>query len=213
MIIAYIIAVGLVLLDQITKIIVEVTAPQGVTIIPSFIKFNLTYNTGAAFSFLDDATLLLALISLVASAALGYIVYKYTNLKEKKIFSIALALILGGTVGNLIDRWLTVFNARDGVVDFVDMYLFGWHFPGTFNVADIGLVVGVIMLCVDILILEDIRKKKKTNQAQTTCERTSIDINPNIIEDNSSLNDDPKSFDNLNIEKKEEINSDENNSN
>ena len=70
-----------------------------------------------------------------------------------------MAFMLGGTVGNLIDRFMSVFGMREGVIDFFDMWLLGWQFPGVFNVADIFLVVGVGLLMIDILFLSDKREK------------------------------------------------------
>lgn len=160
MVIAIIIACAVLLVDQLSKILIEVWSPNNVVIIPGFINFDKVYNTGAAFSWLDDNTLMLACISLIATVAFSFLVYKTCNYKTKKVYTIAMAFMLGGTAGNLIDRFLAVFNVRDGVVDFFDMELFGWQFPGIFNVADIFLCVGVGMLVVDMLFLQDKRSNK-----------------------------------------------------
>ena len=161
--IGLLIAFIIVLVDQITKIIIANTMDEYDTIkvIPNFMNFYFTYNTGAAFSWLDDNTLFLALISLTATVGFGYLVLKTCDydFKLKRIYSISMAFMLGGTIGNLIDRFMSVLGMREGVIDFFDMWLFGWQFPGVFNVADIFLVVGVGLLMIDILFLSDKREK------------------------------------------------------
>lgn len=158
--IAIIIGIVVTIIDQITKIIVQSVGPT-VNPNPGFIDFNLTYNTGAAFSFMDNNTLFLAILSLIASIVLIYIILKYVPYKAKKLIHISLGLILGGCVGNLIDRFMTVFSWRKGVIDFIDVYFGSWHFPGTFNVADFFLVTGVCLLVLD-LILDEVKERKKT---------------------------------------------------
>ena len=118
--IAIIIGVIVTILDQITKIIVQNVKPTG-SKNPGFIDFRLTYNQGAAFSFMDNNTLFLAILSLVASALIIYIILKYIPFKTKKLLHISMGLILGGCVGNLIDRFMTVFKWRKGVIDFIDV--------------------------------------------------------------------------------------------
>lgn len=170
MVIAIIIACAVLLIDQLSKILIEVWNPNNVVIIPGFINFDKVYNTGAAFSWLDDNTLMLACISLIATVAFSYFVYKTCNFKTKKIYTIAMAFMLGGTAGNLIDRFLAVFNVRKGVVDFFDMELFGWQFPGIFNVADIFLCVGVGFLIYDMLFLQEKREKIIKEEIESECE-------------------------------------------
>ena len=170
MVIAIIIACAVLLIDQLSKILIEVWNPNNVVIIPNFINFDKVYNTGAAFSWLDDNTLMLACLSLIATVAFSFIIYKTSNWKTKKFYTIAMAFMLGGTAGNLIDRFLAVFNVREGVVDFFDMELFGWQFPGIFNVADIFLCVGVAMLVIDMLFLQEKREKKVKEEVNSECE-------------------------------------------
>jgi signal peptidase II len=71
-----------------------------------------------------------------------------------KFYSVGISLMIGGTIGNLIDR---VF--RGYVIDFLDFDIFGYSYP-TFNVADMALVIGVIMFAIDILFLETRRNKR-----------------------------------------------------
>lgn len=159
MVIAFILSYILLVIDQLSKFLIFYFQPANETIIPGFIKFNTVFNKGAAFSFMDNNTLFLAIISTVASIAVGYIIVKHGSFKDKKLFTFSLCLILAGAFGNLIDRYFTVFGLLEGVVDFIDMYLFGWHFPGTFNVADMYLVIGVILLVIDILFFQDKRQE------------------------------------------------------
>ncbi len=158
MIIGLFLAYFLLLIDQISKILIFNYAPNGLTIIPNTIEFNLVFNKGAAFSFMENNTLFLAIVSTVASIVVVYMIIKHADFKTKKLFSISLAMILAGAFGNLIDRYLTVFNVLEGVVDFIDLYLFGWHFPGTFNLADAFLCIGVVLLIIDILFFQDKRE-------------------------------------------------------
>lgn len=162
--IAIIIGVIIVFLDQITKIIVQNVTPTA-SKNPGFIDFNLTYNTGAAFSWMDDSTLFLAFLSLFASIAIVYVILKYTTYDKDKILHISMGLILGGCVGNLIDRFMTVFKIRKGVIDFIDLYIGSWHFPGTFNIADMFLCIGVGLIIFDI-IYGEIKLKKQTKQQE-----------------------------------------------
>lgn len=160
MIIGLILAYILLLIDQISKITIDYLGVSNKTIIPGLLKFNLVYNKGAAFSFMDNNTLFLAIVSTIASIVCIYILAKHANFKTKKLFSISISLILAGAFGNLIDRYLTVFNILEGVVDFIDVYLLGWHFPGTFNLADAFLCIGVFLLIIDILFFQDKRKEE-----------------------------------------------------
>jgi len=113
------------------------------------LNLTLTYNTGAAFGFLNDQggwqQVFFTVLALLVS---GYVVYWMNQLKEQQIWTtIGLALVLGGAIGNLIDR---VLQAK--VTDFIDFYI-DWdvfflsngHFA-TFNVADIAIAVGAAIL-------------------------------------------------------------------
>ena len=113
----------------------------------------------------SDATWLLAILSLVASAVLVYFITK-NNWQRKKMYSTAITLMLAGTFGNCIDRIFACFNLREGVVDMIILkpldYL--WEaitksgFP-IFNVADMCLVIGIICLAMDIIFFQEKRAK------------------------------------------------------
>lgn len=165
MIISFLIALVVVIFDTITKVIVmkNMNLGESFWVIPKFIKFTYVENTGMAFSMLSDSTWFLVIVSLVASVLLGYLVVKYSNWIKRKCFSLSLAFMLGGCVGNLIDRFLTVFHTRGGVVDFIEIYFGSFHAIGgsTFNVADAFLVVGCVLLIVEYAILEPLKERKK----------------------------------------------------
>jgi signal peptidase II len=137
-----------VVLDQATKLTVERLFDFGdVRPVTSFFNLVLTYNKGAAFSFLAGASgwqkHFLAGIAVVASL---FIVVLLARHGTQRLFSLALALILGGALGNLIDRL-----AYGHVIDFLDFHWRGWHWPA-FNVADSAIVAGAALLIVDELL-------------------------------------------------------------
>ncbi|MDY3931839.1 MAG: signal peptidase II [Erysipelotrichaceae bacterium] len=146
---AAIIVVIVLVLDQLTKFMVQNSAvlqTQSIPVIPKFFYLTYVQNTGAAWSAFADKTQLLALVSAVA---VGVMLWYVITRKPKKWVLFALALMIGGAAGNMIDRiWLGY------VRDFFDFYPFGYNFP-VFNVADIALTIGVIMLILASLKEED----------------------------------------------------------
>ena len=166
MIIGYLIVIGLVLIDQISKIIV-VNNMELFKLVPfadPLLNFRFTYNEGAAWSILSDHRWILAVVSILASAALLYLMKDF-SLKKDKIYSISLALITGGAIGNGIDR---IFREH-GVVDFLE---FGFmEFP-IFNLADTFLTIGVFMLGIYVIfiskdgILPFMNKKEKKSEEE-----------------------------------------------
>ncbi len=134
---------GLVALaDQLAKYAVVRTLARGDSIeVTSFFNLVLAYNPGAAFSFLAGADgwqrWLFAGIAVGASAWIVYLLYRFP---QQRLFCAALALILGGALGNLVDRVL--FGL---VVDFLDFHAFGWHWPA-FNLADSAITCGAALL-------------------------------------------------------------------
>lgn len=144
------IAVAVVVLDQVTKAVVRDRLPlhDSVVVIPGFLDLTRVHNTGAAFGMLNgvDFPLKTLVLSIVASAALaGVSWYALSVPLSDRLARIGIAGILGGAIGNLIDR------STDGyVLDFVDAYWQGWHF-WAFNVADAAITVGVVFMILDIL--------------------------------------------------------------
>ena len=137
----------IVLLDQASKVWAEATLAlhEAVAVVP-LLNFRLTYNPGAAFSFLGDAGGWQRWLFVGLSTAISlYIVWWLRSVANEKLQPLALSLILGGAIGNLVDR------VRIGaVVDFIDVYYGQSHFP-TFNIADSGVTVGAGLLIVGLL--------------------------------------------------------------
>lgn len=136
------IAVVVIVLDQLTKYWIHQTLAYGQTIeMLPFFNLVLVYNPGAAFSFLSDQPgWQRSVFIAIATLASGWVLYLLARYPHKRLFSFALALILGGAVGNLIDR--IVFGA---VIDFVDIHVAGYHWPA-FNVADSSITCGAALL-------------------------------------------------------------------
>jgi signal peptidase II len=141
---------GIVALDQATKLLVRLEIPlhESVTVIPGLLNLVHVRNTGAAFGFLNavDFPYKPAVVALIAAAALmGIALYAARMSSHERLARLGLALILGGAVGNLIDRL-----ALGSVVDFVDVVLGGWHF-WAFNVADSAITLGVVAMLADMI--------------------------------------------------------------
>ena len=139
------VAAAVVVADQVTKALVLARFAHGERLeLTSFFNMVLVYNKGAAFSFLAQAggwqTPLLVGFALVAIAIVGTLIVRKP---AERLFCASLALILGGAIGNLIDR------LRFGqVVDFLDFHAYGWHWPA-FNVADSAITVGAVLLILE----------------------------------------------------------------
>jgi signal peptidase II len=133
--------------DQLTKYAVtHALSPREAIEITSFFNIVLTYNRGAAFSLLHDAAgwqrELFTAIALAASAWIAWLLRKHSR---EVLFCLALSLVLGGALGNVVDRLLI-----GAVVDFLDFHLFGHHWPA-FNVADSAITCGALLLVWDAL--------------------------------------------------------------
>jgi signal peptidase II len=142
---------GLVIvLDQGSKAVAVqmLTLHEPVAVMPSF-NFFLTYNTGAAFSFLRGAgDWTRWFFSVLALGVSAFIVVWLRRLPgRQRWLACALSLILGGAVGNLVDR---LFRESGGVVDFIDVFYGTWHWPA-FNLADSAISIGAVMLLVSAL--------------------------------------------------------------
>jgi signal peptidase II len=141
----YLLAFLLIALDHITKLFVYNNLEMGISIkINSFLSFTQVHNYGAAFSFLANENgwqqYFLVAVSLVASLAI--IVWIIKTNKQQILKLLALRFILGGAVGNLIDRVILGF-----VIDFIDLHYQNFYWP-VFNVADIAITLGVILLII-----------------------------------------------------------------
>ncbi len=140
-----VLAVAVVLADQATKLLVLAKFAPGESLpVTFFFDLVLVYNKGAAFSFLATAdgwqTPLLIGVSVIA---IGIVTVMLWRNPSQRLLDWGLALILGGAVGNLIDR-----AAYGKVVDFLLFHAYGWSYPA-FNVADSAITVGAVILIVD----------------------------------------------------------------
>jgi signal peptidase II len=134
--------------DQLTKwLAVAKLSVRTVTVVPGFFDLVLVRNTGAAFGFLNDAggwqnVFFVGVAALVSTV----LVIMLRRLRPgDRVAAWALSLILGGALGNLIDRLRLGY-----VIDFVDWYYGRWHWPA-FNVADAAITVGAALLVLDAL--------------------------------------------------------------
>lgn len=182
--ICFLIVATIIFMDQLSKNLANRYLVEGVSnkVIPYLINFRLAYNTGAAWSILSDHTNILAYVSLIASFVILFFLRKF-DLKKRPLYSLALAFILGGTVGNMIDR----FFYPKGVIDFIDFAFM--DFP-TFNIADSFLVVGTILLALYLII--DIVKDEKNKKIQKESNQNKTDqdeTKQNVVESEEKIND------------------------
>ncbi len=141
----YALALLVVLLDQLTKYWVSTRLGYGeARAYTGFFNLVLAHNRGAAFSFLAGAggwqRVLFIGIALVAIVVISALLARHAG---NRLFCLALALILGGAIGNVLDRIVL-----GHVVDFLDFHFAGWHWPA-FNLADSAITVGAVLLVVD----------------------------------------------------------------
>ncbi len=152
-----------VVLDQITKIIAHksLTLYAPIVIIENYFNISLAYNEGAAFSFLASAggwqRWFFIILTVVVSAL---VIYWIKNLKEhEKTAAVGFALILGGAIGNLIDR---VYLGK--VIDFIQVHYQNLYYWPTFNIADSAITLGAAILIADGIA--GARKAKSADQAE-----------------------------------------------
>lgn len=139
------VAMVVIAFDQASKLMILASLNEGdaVPIVPGFFDLTLTFNHGAAFGLMAGVQdgLRHVLLALTTTLALGAVLYFLLNDYSKdSVAQVALAMIVGGAVGNIIDRFR--FGA---VVDFLDVYYGSYHWPA-FNVADSAICVGVFVL-------------------------------------------------------------------
>ena len=158
MLLFFLVTAGVILLDQVTKILaLQYLAPAGSYPLWENV-LHLTYveNTGAAFGMLQDHRWVFLVISTMALS--GMIVYMFLNKTKHPLETTAVAFIVGGGIGNMIDRL-----ARGFVVDFVDVKCIPyWKY--IFNVADIFVCVGCGLFILYILLFEAKVQKKEASQ-------------------------------------------------
>ena len=145
------VAAAIVAADRVTKLVMlEVFAPGERLQVTGFFNLVLVFNKGAAFSFLAGAsgwqTPVFATISTLAAVILSVLIVRHPG---NRLLCAALALMLGGALGNLWDRleW-------GHVVDFLDVHAAGWHWPA-FNVADSAITIGACLLILESFVRRD----------------------------------------------------------
>ena len=134
--------------DQISKwwILADVMSPPAViTVTPNF-NLVLVWNRGVSFGILNQSSAWVPWLLSALAAAICFGLFIWLRRAQSRWFAVALGLIIGGALGNLVDRLR--FGA---VVDFLDVHAGGYHWPA-FNVADSAITVGVVILLIDVLI-------------------------------------------------------------
>jgi signal peptidase II len=146
------VSLAILVLDQVSKAMVRAHLQEfdSITIVPNLIDFTHVQNNGVAFGLLNDAHLpfkggLTSALALIALVGIG--LYARHVRPEEWMARLGLSLILGGAVGNLLDRLRVGY-----VVDFVDVYWRTWHF-WAFNVADASITIGAILVFLDLLLV------------------------------------------------------------
>lgn len=148
----YSLAVILIGIDQWTKMLVvrHMELYESISVLGDVFFLTSHRNTGAAWGILEDQMIFFYIITVVVVA--GIIYYMQKHAKGQPLFATALAFVLGGAIGNFIDRLF-----RKEVVDFLDVMVFTYDFP-IFNVADSALTIGVVLIII-VTLLEEKKKK------------------------------------------------------
>ena len=141
--------VAIVIADQLTKALVRsrFALHESVDLMPGWLSLTRVHNTGAAFGMLNDVDFPFksVVVLLVALAALGGVAWYSASLPAaNRVARLGIAGVLGGAIGNLVDRATAGY-----VLDFVDVYWRDWHF-WAFNVADAAITVGVVLMLADV---------------------------------------------------------------
>lgn len=160
------IAIVALAIDQISKVIISLflNLNESIKVIPNFFYLTYVANEGAAWGMFSNAKIIIGIGTILAILLIYHYIYCF---KQNKRNNIAFGLLIGGLGGNLIDRLMFGY-----VRDFLDFYIFGYDYP-VFNVADICIVIGVILLIIAVLKGEDLnennsnRKSRKTRQVSS----------------------------------------------
>ncbi len=129
-------------LDILSKLIISkyISINESIKIIGKFLNITNVRNTGVAWSLFDNQTLLVLIVSIIV--IIGIIIYIKKNKPNTNIEKISYSMILGGALGNLIERLIHGY-----VTDFIDIYIFNYNYP-IFNLADTFIVIGAILLII-----------------------------------------------------------------
>lgn len=153
------IIIGVITLDQVSKLlaIAHLKGGDSFVIIDKVLRFTYVENRGAAFGMLDDKRWIFLVLSTVGIAAMIVFLFKFA--KGNKLLSTALAFVIGGGIGNMIDRIFLGF-----VVDFIDFYAFPKVWMWVFNIADSFVCVGAGLVILYILLdtVKEVKGKRQT---------------------------------------------------
>ncbi|NTV90254.1 MAG: signal peptidase II [Clostridiales bacterium] len=158
-----IIAALVIAIDQGSKYLISVKIPYGemIPVLGDFFQLTYHHNQGAAWGILQNARYFFVTLTIIVVAVMIYILFK----TDSKFLKLSLSFLIGGAVGNLIDRII-----RGGVTDFLNFFIGSYNFP-TFNAADMSIVFGTILLAVYLLfIYKEPEKVKKTDESGTVQE-------------------------------------------
>ncbi|MFC0271215.1 signal peptidase II [Metabacillus herbersteinensis] len=141
----YVIAAIVIGLDQLTKwlIVKEMQLGESITVIENFLYITSHRNKGAAWGILQGQMWFFYIITSIVIVGIIYYIQKYT--KQQVLMGVSLGLLLGGAIGNFIDRLF-----RKEVVDFINTFIFSYDFP-IFNIADASLCIGVGLLFIQMV--------------------------------------------------------------
>lgn len=131
----------MVVIDQLVKLL-AMTITNPITVIPGFLQLNYVKNFGVAWSMFNNKISFIIIFSIFA---IGYLFYILNQYRDQAVIHFGILMMIGGAFGNVIDRLFRGF-----VVDYVDVVIFGYDFP-VFNIADMLLVCGVIIIFVETL--------------------------------------------------------------
>ncbi len=156
-----IIAIISLALDQITKTIaaLSLTFGEPLKVIKNFFYLTLVHNEGAAWGLFSNTKVIIGIGTIIAMIVIYRFIYCF---KQNTRNNLAFGLLIGGLSGNLIDRVFTGY-----VIDFLDFYIFGYDFP-VFNVADICIVIGVLLLIIAIFKGEDSNENNSNGKSRKT---------------------------------------------
>lgn len=154
------IVLALVVVDQLSKYLAFkfLTPYESYRCIPHVIRFDLLYNQGAVFGILQKKQTLFFIVTAIGLVAFTYLLTK-GSIKDYPFYTIGLLLMIGGTIGNFIDRLLSLFPATgiEGVRDFITFDFFNF---ASFNFADMCMCCGIVMLAIDVIFGEVVSQWK-----------------------------------------------------
>lgn len=149
----YIIPILIIILDQVTKYlaVVNLEGEPPIVLIDNFLQFNFVRNYGAAFGIMHSQRTFFLIITVIIVFGIIFYIKKYNN---TKIMNYSLLMIIGGAIGNFIDRLRLEY-----VIDFIDVNFWGFYDFPVFNIADSFIVIGTFLLV--ILVLTDNYEEKR----------------------------------------------------